>query len=103
MLGALFAPQHVPVTQADSRLLQVVWADVGSMAWQNTDSSQFYIDLALRSRDPRYDGKRPRIRVSTQDLADLPKLPKLNWLGLACHLNSGLALALPYSQIFGPP
>ncbi len=72
-------------------MLQVVWADVGSMAWQNTDSSQFYIDLALRSRDPRYDGKRPRIRVSTQNLADLAKLIQPNgqtWPCLSYHFST---------------
>ena len=43
--------------------LQVIWVDVGSLAWLNTDSSQFYIDMTLRSRDLRFDGKHPRIRV----------------------------------------
>ena len=37
--------------------------DIGSLAWLNTDSDQFYIDMALKSRDSRFDGKRPRIRV----------------------------------------
>lgn len=41
----------------------MIWADVGKLAWLNTDSDQFYIDMALRSKDSRYDGKRPRIRV----------------------------------------
>ena len=43
--------------------LQVIWVDVGSLAWLNTDSTQFYIDMTLRSRDLRFDGKHPRIRV----------------------------------------
>ncbi len=37
---------------------------VGAAAWLTTDSDQFYIDMALRSYDSRYDGKRPRLRVS---------------------------------------
>ena len=43
--------------------LQVIWVNVGSLAWLNTDSTQFYIDMTLRSRDLRFDGKHPRIRV----------------------------------------
>ena len=44
-------------------LLQVIWIDVGSLAWLSTDSDEFYVEMALESRDPRYDGNRPRIRV----------------------------------------
>ena len=44
-------------------LLQVIWIDVGTLAWLSTDSDEFYVDMALESRDSRYDGNRPRIRV----------------------------------------
>lgn len=44
--------------------VQVIWIDVGALAWLSTDSNEFYIDMALKSRDSRYDGKRPRIRVT---------------------------------------
>jgi hypothetical protein len=43
---------------------QVLWLDMGSSAWATTDSSSFYIDLALRSAaDARFDGKRPRLQA----------------------------------------
>ena len=44
-------------------LLQVIWIDIGTLAWLSTDSDEFYVDMALESRDPRFDGNRPRIRV----------------------------------------
>lgn len=44
-------------------LPQVLWLDAGQYVWTTTDSDQFFINLALRSTDLRYDGKRPRIRV----------------------------------------
>ena len=42
---------------------QVLWLDTGYSAWATTDSSDFYVDLALRSTDARFDGKRPRLQV----------------------------------------
>ena len=44
-------------------LMQVVWVSVGASAWLSTKSDQIYVDMALRSADERYDGKRPRLRV----------------------------------------
>lgn len=42
---------------------QVLWVSVGASAWLSTKSDQFYVNMALRSSDDRYDGKRPRLRV----------------------------------------
>ena len=68
--------------------LQVIWIDVGTLAWLSTDSDEFYVDMALESRDSRYDGNRPRIRVRASfiwpiylDSERLKTLPLLLALG----------------------
>ena len=59
-------------------LLQVIWIDVGSLAWLSTDSDEFYVDMALESRDPRYDGNCPRIRVRASSIwQTYPKAERL--------------------------
>ncbi|BDA45353.1 probable extracellular serine proteinase at N-terminal half [Coccomyxa sp. Obi] len=55
---------------------QVLWVSVGASAWLTTKSDQFYVDMALRSADDRYDGKRPRLRVIDKkgDTLEYPKV-----------------------------
>lgn len=65
---------------------------IGAGAWLTTDSDQFYIDMALRSADSRYDGKRPRLRVRAAHPADTPppafNTPRLSQRTPACVLRS---------------
>ncbi|CAK0782475.1 hypothetical protein CVIRNUC_005706 [Coccomyxa viridis] len=73
--GAAFPPT-LRSTPQDWTHPKVIWIDVGTLAWLSTDSDEFYVDMALESRDSRYDGNRPRIRVKDNkgDTLEYPKV-----------------------------
>lgn len=62
------SPGQVQWTPSTWQQAQSLTLSVADQAWSSVSSGQFYVVLHLQSRDPAFNGRRPRIRVTATDL-----------------------------------